>query len=399
MATTSIDDAVLPITAAEFKRSFFDALAVTGVTTTTWKPGAVTRTIIAIVCVCLGAFSSLVSSIAKSGFLGLASGLWLRLCARYTFAVTPLDASFAAGPVLLSNASLTPRTYAIGALELAHGVTGARYLNTAAVTVGAGAVDVPVAVQAVEVGSASTALEGELNTIIGGPVGLSCRNAALLVGLDDEADNTLKGRCDAKLQPFADSPSAAYYVAATTAKRADGSRINVNRVRTVPRPNCRIDVYVAGPNGAIPGTADDINTDLGAVEDAIQRQAVPQCVTANTHSATNRVLNVSAEVWVYNTTGTTTAQVDAAIRKALADYFASPETAPIGGHNEGSHGYIWAEDLRAVIMRATYNGAPIRAFKCNLLSPGDTSIGQGEVPTLGTVTLTITRRAPPAGSV
>lgn len=266
-------------------------------------------------------------------------------------------------------------------------------------TVGVGAVDVPVAVQAVEVGSPSTALEGEVDTIIDGPAGLSCRNAAPLVGLDDEADTNLKGRCDAKLEPFADSPSAAYYVAATTAKRTDGSHINVNRVRAVPRPNCRIDVYVAGPNGAIPGTADDIETDLGAVEDAIQRQAVPLTVTATTHAATNRVLDINAEVWVYNTTGTTEAQIDAAIRKALADYFASPETAPIGGHNEGSHGYIWAADLRAVIMRATVNDAPIRAFKCNLLAPGDTSIGTGEVPKLGAVTLKITRRAPPAGSV
>lgn len=120
MASVSFDDAVRPITRAEFKQSFYEALSFTGTSVTDWKSGAVARTLIALVCACLAALSWFISSVARGGFLGLASDGWLRLCARYTYGVTPLDASFAAGPVLLSNASLTPRTFGIGALELAH---------------------------------------------------------------------------------------------------------------------------------------------------------------------------------------------------------------------------------------------------------------------------------------
>jgi hypothetical protein len=105
MATFSIDELITPLETEEIKTSVYSALATVGVTTTTWKPGAVVRTIIAIVAVILHALSVLVSNIARSGFLALASGTWLALKARYDYAVEKQEAEFASGTVLVSNAS------------------------------------------------------------------------------------------------------------------------------------------------------------------------------------------------------------------------------------------------------------------------------------------------------
>lgn len=401
MATFSIDELITPITADEFKASHYAALASVGVTTTTWKSGAVTRTIIAIVSVCFGAFSTLISNIARSGFLALASGLWARLHARYTYNVEALDADFAAGPVLVSNSSGGIYIYDPGELELAHSVTNARYTNTALVTIGAGAVDVSVAMQAVEAGSASSALVDEIDTCITADVGLSCRNAVVLVGRDDESDDLLKVRCSEKLGAFSpNGPGDAYSVAARAAVRAStGVNVGVNRIRTQATGHCGINVYVATPSGGVAGTVGDLSSDLGAVDEAIQRQAVPLTVTANTYSATPKVIDVAAQVWCYNVTGLTEAQIVTAVGAALATYFASPLTAPIGGHSAGSQGYIWPEHLATAIMSATANGASIRAYRAVVTPTLATLIGFGEVPTLGATTITITRTAPPAGSV
>lgn len=400
MADAILDQLTTPLTQQEIKAVFAEGLAATGVHTTNWKPGGVTRTLIAIITVVVAAFSTLLSEIAKSAFLGTASPAWAWLISRFTFGVTPQVATFASGPVLLSNASGIPRTFATDALLLQSSITSKMYRNAAPVTIGAGAVDVSVAVSAVEVGSASSALVGEVDTLVPPVPGLTCRNAGVLVGLDDEALGDLQARCALKLQPYAPrGPATAYEVAAFGARRANGTPIGINRLRAVLRGRGRIDVYVATPSGGVTGTLYDLGTDLGCVDEAIQTQAVPLAVTADTHSAANNVINVAASVWVYNTTGLTETQLDAAIRKALAEYFESPLTAPIGGNSAGSHGYIFAEDLRATIMRARANDVPIRAFRCNLESlPDQVLIGEGEVPKLGSVTLSIVRVAPPSGS-
>lgn len=401
MPAVEIDDVVQPITAAEFKASLYEGMATVGVSTTTWKPGAVTRTIIAIIAVCLGALSSLIHALAQSAFLGTAAGLWAKLHARYVFNVEPQEATFARGTVLMSNFSATPRSYAPYALEVKASSTGKSYRNVDAVTVAAMTSNVPVTVEAVEVGSASSALVGEVGTIVPAVAGLTCTNPAILAGLDDEADEQVKARCNAKLRPFSPRVTDAYAVAAAGALRANGTRLGINRIAVQDLGHCRVHVYAATASGGVPGTVGDLSTDLGALDEAIQTQAVPQAVTCDVFSATERVVDVSATVYVYNTTGATTARVESAIAGELDTFFASPQTAPIGGNRlspSDSEGFIYAEDIRAVIMRAKVDGASIRAFRTDLHTPGDVRLVAGEVARLGAVQLKVIRVAPTSGA-
>lgn len=399
MANFTIDELITPITAADFQQSHYDALATVGTTTTTWKPGSVVRTIIAVVCVCLGALSTLVSNIARSGFLALSNGLWARLHARYTYSVEADDANFAAGLVLVSNALGGVYDYAPDELEVSSSLTNKSYRNTAAAHIGAGALNVSIPFQAVEAGSASSALVGEIDNIVTSAPGLSCSNPGVLVGRDDESDDLLKIRCSEKLGAFSpNGPPDAYAVAARGATRANGTNLGINRIKTQPTGRCGINVYAATPSGGIVGTVGDLSTDLGALDEAVQTQAAPLGITANVFGATDKLIDVTASVWCYNTTGLTEAQIKAAITAALEQYMSSPLTAPIGGNSAGSHGYIFAEDISAAIMRATASGVPIRAFRAVVTPAAATPIAVSEVPKLGTVTLTVTRQSPQTGA-
>lgn len=393
MALFTLDELTTPLETEELKASVNSALATVGVTTTTWKPGAVVRTIIAICCVILHALSVLISNIAKMGFLELASGLWLRLKARYDFGVDYQAATFAAGTVLVSNSSGGLYSLDPGDLELACSITGKSYLNTAAVVIGIGASNVPVAVQAVEAGAASSALIGEVDTVVTALNGLSCTNAMVLVGLDDETDEALKTRSLEKLGSFSpNGPADAYSYAAKTAVRStNGSAIGVNRVRVVPDGLGGVDVYCATASGLLSAP------DLTDVDEAIQTQAAPLAVTARVHNATPVTVNVDYSAWAYNTTGLTEPQIESAIAAALQLYMAEE---PIGGNEiVGTSGKIYRDDISAEISRAKYNGtAALRVFRCNVNTPSaDVAIAVNEFPVLGAVAADVTRVAPSRG--
>lgn len=393
MADFSIDELITPLSVEELKTSFYNALAVVGVTTTTWKPGAVTRTIIAVVCVVLHALSVLVSNIAKSGFLELSAGLWRRLVARYVYGVRYNAATFAAGTAYVSNSSGFVYSLDPDDLELACSVSGATYRNTAAVSIGAGAANVAVAVQAVEAGSASSALPGELDTVVSSYNGLSVTNTEALVGLDDETDDALAQRCGEKLGSFSpNGPVDAYAHAAKSALRENGSAIGVNRVLAIPDGFGGVDVYVASPGGAL------ATPDLELVDEAIQTQAAPLGITARVHNASPKTINVAYQCWAYNTTGLKESEIRDAVEAALLAYMAAVN---IGGNRiEASSGAVYHDDIRAEISRAKYKGASLRIFRTLLDTPaGDTPIGAHEFPTLGTVSSTIVRVAPSGGNL
>src|SRR3989304_1758463 len=85
---STLAELTTPLTVDEIKTAIYAALAPNGAATTTWKPGAVVRTIITGVAIVLAGFSRLQAAIAKSGFLGLAEGDWLTLVAFYVYDVT-----------------------------------------------------------------------------------------------------------------------------------------------------------------------------------------------------------------------------------------------------------------------------------------------------------------------
>lgn len=382
---SALDTLLTPMTVDEAREAIYSALAARGVTTTSWEPGAVVRTIIAGLSVVVSALSTMQAQIAKLGFLEHAEGDWLTQVAYYVYGVERDTGTFAAGTLTFDNASGAIYSGAAGDLIVSSSVTGKEYRNTASYTIGALATGVSIDFEAVEVGSDSSAGAGQIDTMVTALAGVSVTNAVALVGADPEDDATLRIRCKEKLGSLSpNGPADAYAYFARIAKKADGTSAGVTRVRVIPDGTGTVAVYVATPTGAVTGTIGDTTTALGAVDASIQTNVVPQCVTANVASVTTTSVNVLYEIWVRSTIGMTNAQVTAAVQTALDTFFS---THPIGGEIiDSDPGAMYVDAIRAAIAEALPTGSIV---KLSIGAPlADVPISVGQVATRGTVSCT-----------
>lgn len=389
----SLDDLTTPLTRAEVETAIYQVLSLVGVNTTSWKPGAVVRTMIVAVSIVLSAFSTLQAKIARSGFLELSSGDWLTLVAYYVYGVPRLTATFATGQVTLTNSAGGVFSGDADDLIFSNSTTGKTYRNTAAFSIGALAT-VTLDIQATEVGSASTSAPGAIDTMTTPLPGVTCSNALAVIGRDAEEDPPLRTRCSetlGALSPF--GPWDAYASAVRNATHSDGTSLGVTRVRITKDGSGNVYVYLASASGAVLGTVGDLSTDLGIADEAIQQLAAPLAVTAHTLSATAVPIAVTYEVWMYNTSGSTPTQVQNTIATALGTFMSAQ---PIGGNIiSPAAGKVFVDAVRAVIA-GTFPG--IIFHVAVTLPAADVTLAITEVPVLGTIVCTaIHQSAPPEG--
>jgi uncharacterized phage protein gp47/JayE len=385
----SLDDLTRPISREDFKKSIYDGLATVGVTTTTWKPGAVVRTLISIMAVMLAALSALVAKIARSGYLELSEGAWLTIVAYFGYGVKRIEPTFATGVVVLNNSGGGIYNFDADDLVFFNPATRKQYRNTAAGSVGALETGVVVPVQAVEAGSASTAAPGTIVQMETPLLGVSVTNPLAVVGSDAEPDTDLRLRCKEKTAVASpNGPQEIYAFLARSARRADGSAIGINRVKPIPNGAGDIDVYVATPTGGVIGNAEDPSTDLGAVNDSIQRWAAPLAVTVRLHSATKHPINVKYEVWAYDTIDIPDATLKARIAAKLLAFLPNQ---PIGGSViPFQQGKIYADALRTAI-----GSAHPEIFHTVLTTPGgDLTLSVTSAPVAGAITAIAINRVP-----
>lgn len=350
----SLDDLTTPLTREQVQASIYRVLGKVGVDTSTWKSGAVVRTMIVGVSLVLASFSTLQAQIARMGFLELAEKKWLTLVARYVYGVERRDATFATGEVTLTNSKGGVFDLDPSDLIVRNPKTGKTYRNTSRIllgSVGSPTATLTVAVVADEAGSGSTAPPGDVTDLTTPLNGVSCTNVSAVVGLDEERDESLRTRCYEQLgalSPF--GPWDAYSAAVRNAARADGSVVGVNRVRITKDGYGNVTAYVASASGPVDGELGDTTTDLGAADDAVQRWAAPLAVTAWTKSAIAKPLAISYEVWLYATSGRTPDQIKDAIAARLTSFIASQ---PIGGNIIGNaDGQIYLDAIQAAIASA-----------------------------------------------
>jgi phage-related baseplate assembly protein len=385
----TLDELTTPLTRQQVEAKIYEVIATLGTTTTTWKPGAVARTMIVACSIVIAAFSQLTALIARSGFLELASGAWLALVAWYVFGVEKEYGTYAEGSITLTNTGGGIYTFDVDDLTVSNPASGKTYRNTSAFSLSALST-VTVAIRAVEAGSNSTSGPGTITAMETTIPGVTCMNAAAVIGLDEEADPTLRARCGEKLGSLSPmGPWDAYSYAARNARRSDLTRIGVTRVRSVKDGFGNLTVYVATASGTVTGAPNDITTDLGAVNEAIQRLAAPLAVTANVASATPLAIPVTYRVWMYNTSGLTQAEIVAAIAAKLVAFMAGQ---PMGGNILGVTGKIYRDAI------ATAIGAALpQIFHVIVDTPsGDTTLSISQVPVLGTVTPTAITQIPPS---
>jgi len=332
MAKLAIDSLLKPLTTDEAEASILAVAASLGLPITAWQKGGVARSIILILATVYAAFTAIIALAIGGGFLDYAVGGWLTLLARNVYNVERIEATFAtaAQAVRLTNTGGGQYDIAPGDLTFSALIYGQKklYRNTSSGTLLSGpGQTLLLDVQAVEVGAASSAVPGAIDTLETTLLGVTCTNVSAVLGQDAETDPALRIRARESLGALSPhGPKDAYRFIAKSAKRADGSSCGVTRI-AIPTPpgDGSLTVYVATSSGAVAGTVGDLTTDLGIIDADIQRLVVPEGVGPVTViSATEHGFTVAADIYVDKGAGISSALVGVVVSTALRDYFDNP---------------------------------------------------------------------------
>ena len=376
----SIDELTKPLTEDQVLERLLTIIEDLGLPARSWRKGGVARTILRAVARTYAGFTELMAAAIKSGFLETADGAWLRLLAKFVYGVDFIPATFATGTLQFTNAGggiygpFQPGE--VRALWPISATENKAYTNTEIFTLNPGDVKL-VAFQAVELGSASSAPPGDIDTLETTMLGVTVTNLEAFVGTDDEADEDLRQRCKDKLAALSfNGPRGAYAYAVRSAKRTDGSAVDVNRLQVSPSSSTGIvNVWVASSSGA------PIPSDLVFIADSIERIARPDSVTVNVYAATEVALSKSLTVWAKKTDGLSDTDLASIVDAAL---IAMTRTYPIGGIKKppSVQGYLYATTIEG-----TAKGAHPAIFAVDGVG-ADLPLADGQVATLAT-TITV----------
>jgi hypothetical protein len=335
-----IDDLLTPVTADEQLESFLATLEALGLPARSWRSGGVYRTILRVVAEQYSAFSFAAVEVVASNFLETASGGWLTRLAASTFGVTRNPATFATGFITLTNSGGGIYSLATGQIRVECVTTGKSYTNQSPIALAALSTLTGVAVIAVEQGAESTAAPATVTRVVTVLPGVASSNPAAIVGQDAETDDSLRARCNAsRAAGGVYGPRSIYAYAARTAKRLDGSPVDVTRVRVAADPLTGIvSVVVASASGS------PTPTDLQAVRDSVEAIARPDSVTATVAGAIATPVTATIIVWARRIDGVSAADLATRVQTALATMIAS---YPIGGIAKptSTQGYLYADNI------------------------------------------------------
>lgn len=376
-----LSDLIKPFTSAEMIEKFYAAAAARGLPTTSWKSGAVVRTIFAAFGIVSAAFSDAQAKIAAAGFLALSSAGWLTLIARYVYNVERDEGSFATGNVTLNNTAGGVYSLAAGDLVVRNPTTQKTYRNTASISIGAFQTGIVAPIQAIELGSASTSPATTITAFDTPLIGVNVSNPAAVVGNDAEDDPTLITRCLEKTGVASpNGPQDAYGFFARSAKRPDGISIGVKRATTSADGVGNVFVWVAGDSG------DTDPGDVALIQTILQENVQPHAVTATVFSATPKLIAVTYELWVRDTTALTDLQIEAQVEARIRAFLSS---RPIGGDViSPSAGKVYKNAIVAIIGDTIPDTVRVDVT----LPAGDTACLFADAPVIGAVIVTAIHR-------
>lgn len=384
----------LPLTVAAVLREVLLTAIADGIAVEAWGEGSPTRAVYRSLAELGKKLGDLIGEIADQGTLGSASDDGLTLRAEEVYTITRPEADFATTTLLITNTGGGVYPWSPDSpLILASTIRKKQYITQGSGEVGVLAVNVPMDVIAIDPGSASTALPGEIDAWVSPVDGLTITQLSPAIGQDRMSDDNLKAACSARVGFIptestigAGGASTAYESVARTGidgkggvPRADGSRITVTRVVDIPDGAGGIIVYLADADGAIAAP------DLALVEAAILAHAKPVGIPVAVLNATNLPISCSLTCWIGASTTATDTEVRAAISSALATYLASVK---IGGFAI-SGGIV---PIRGGLEDAATDGAKTvtKTIKVQFGTPSaDVPIAPNEVPlfVLGTIAI------------
>jgi hypothetical protein len=262
----------------------------------------------------------------KAGWLPTAVGAWLTWLAFYMYGVIRTAATFANGPVTLTNSGGSTFSYAPFTATFQHSTTKATYVNIDAISLPPGPLTtVTVQVQANVQGSASNAQPGDVTVLVTAMPGVSCTNLQPILGSDEQSDPSLQKLCwNSIAANSAYGPRQSFEYAIQTAKNSvTGAAVNINRW-TPPKPSHtgEVFIWVASPQGV------PLTTDVTGVATNIEAIARPQGVVVTVQGAVAQPITDTLTVYVTATPGVSATDVQQAVQTALSTFF---EDYPIGG--------------------------------------------------------------------
>jgi hypothetical protein len=280
-----------------------------------------------------GAINTTIIPAIKSGWLPTSFGLWLTWVALYQYGVYRVTATFATGPLTLTNGG--GGSFSIPAFQATfqNAITQKTYTNLTAISLAPGPGPTQtITIQATETGTASNANPGDVTGIVTTMLGVTATNLAPVLGVDDQSDPSVQLECwnaIAANSPFGPEQSFAYAIQ-TAINPISGLPVNVNRWSISPSSHTgQVQVFLASPTGAA-----DANDVLGVASN-INAIARPPCVTATVASCSTVPDTDTLTVYVTSTPGLDAGTVQTAIATALTNYYASPSGNPIGGRTAG----------------------------------------------------------------
>lgn len=379
----SLADLIVPATKTEIYDNALQIAESLGLPTTAWQAGDPTRSLYYLEAETLASVEELVTGFISSGFIGLASGIWLQICAEQMFGVPISEATPATGSVTLTNDGGGFFTIDAGDLTFRNSVTNETYHNTSGGTLASwpGYGDKPTLSVDVEADNPSTvgnAAAGEIDTLVTTLLDVSCTNPSALVGLDASSEATIRKLCSAKLDALCDKGPSGVYDWVVMNQELTGPT-GINRTRTFADSDSgEVDVYVASGSGAAS------SADVVAAQTAVDQWAEPLCIRATVRSATPYPVSVTATVYVYQSVGKTNEQLEDDIQTALENMFLSRE---IGGDvvTSGVDGKLYRSLITSTIL-----GTSGKIFRVELTNPSsDVSLTNTQVAALSSLTLTI----------
>lgn len=346
-----IDELFAKQTRTEVENSILSVATLLGLDVTSWQPGGVARTIIATIAQIGADFTTITSTIAKSGFLFESASAtdptlddWEDLLGENLYNVARIPAQLATGNVFLTNTSGNTYALAIGDLHVANTATGKTYVNSAAGTI------LPfgtltLAVQADEAGSASTATTGQITTMVTQLLGVTVTNPAALVGTDKETNLAYAQRCIDKLSSLSPDGAAGAYAFFVKTIAAPPLSAVITRAKAFSPNTGQVRIIAANAGGA-PTVGD-----LAILTSQVQQSVLPLGISitgGSVEAATTQAIAISVTVYA-RTSAPLTVQND--INMALTAYIAA---IPIGGIElTGSPpGKVFREALVGVIYNA-----------------------------------------------
>lgn len=338
---------------------FVTTLVSLGLPADKWKTGGTARTILRVVANLYAGFALLIVGAVGYGSLETATGGWLTRLAYYVYGVVRRPATFAGGPVRMTNTAsgiYSGPAYAPGQVTFQDSTTNKTYVNTQQITLGAGTPGSPtsftVSVAATEVGSASSAPPGQIDTLVNGLLGVTVTNDSAVVGLDAETDPDLVIDCQNKRAArsiFGPQGAYAYYA---THDANDNpllnslfAPVNINRVTVSNSSHTGVTtVYLAAPEGLVS------IEDFLAAQASMTLNALPGGVTLVVLAAQPTPYTPQITIWAKAVPGLVATDLIATAGDAVSTFIS---VYPIGGYTKGTQQGLFGSAIDGAIYAAS----------------------------------------------